>query len=310
MERRVLPPHEGSGGSGTSGPGLAYDRRSFLARAGLLGAVVGAGGLFPRSALAQGDPLDDVVNLLNPVLQQLGRDTWNGVATFVVPGPDAYSRSQGTPREEPGGMEAELPDFLIAALDDFVPFPQEIARPVTAAVASGLSDSGAVPHGLADLLPGEVARLDEALKRLIDTDATIPLSVAVALLLNLLATQVDPVSVRGPFLSPFARLSFEDKAKAFELLERTDSDLVGLLDTEFPEPLKGSVTGLLKFVGGALLEFSAFGGYSEYAVFDPKSKTLTGTPVGWTVSGFSPPEGQNGFADVIGYYQGRKEVHD
>ena len=305
----MLPPQDGSGEIGAHGPARGYDRRSFLARVGLLGAVVGAGSLLPRSAFAQGDPLDDLVSRLNPVLRELGRDTWNGLSSFVVPGPDAYSSAQGTPREEPGGMEAKLPDFLIAALDDFVPFPQEIARPIASAVATGLSDSGVeLPLGLGELLPGEVARLDEALKKLVATDATIPLSVSVAMLLNLLATQVNPASAQGPFLSPFARLSFEDKAKAFELLERTDSDLVGLLDSNFPEPVKGSVSGLMKFVGGALLEFSAFGGYSEFAVFDADSKTLTETPVGWTLSGFSPPEGQNGYADFIGYYQGRQEV--
>ncbi len=305
----MLPPRHGPRTSGAPGPARDYDRRSFLARVGLLGTVVGTGSMLPRSALAQGDPLDDLVEQLNPVLRELGRDTWNGLASFVVPGPDAYSSAQGTPREEPGGMEAKLPDFLIASLDNFVPFPQEIARPVASAVATGLSDSGVeLPLGLGDLLPGEVARLDEALKKLTATDAAIPLSVSVAMLLNLLATQANPASAQGPFLSPFARLSFEDKAKAFELLERTDADLVELLDSNFPEPLKDSVSGLLKFVGGALLEFSAFGGYSEYAVFDADSKTLTGTPVGWTLTGFAPPEGQNGYDDFIGYYQGRQEV--
>ena len=52
---------------------------------------------------------------------------------------------------------------------------------------------------------------------------------AVALLLNLVATQVDPLAVSGPFLSPFARLRFDQKAQAFALIEGPDADLVALL---------------------------------------------------------------------------------
>ncbi|GAB3283352.1 hypothetical protein [Parasphingorhabdus pacifica] len=286
-------------------------RRAFLARIGLLGAAVGTGSLLPPAALAGTDPIDSVADQLNPVLRELARDTYNGVTTFVVPGPDAYSSAQGTPREEPGALEARLPDFLMEALDEFLPFPQSVGRPVVQAVATGLSDSGIeLPLGLDGLLPGELATLDRALGRLIATDAALPLSVPIALLLNLVASEVNPAAVEGPFLSPFARLSFEDKAAVFERLEGPVPELVNLLDAEFPEPLKQSVSGLLRFVSGALLEFSAFGGYSEYAVFDAETRELTGKPVGWRLTGFDPPEVHDGWDDFIGYYQNRQEVHD
>lgn len=286
-------------------------RRAFLARIGLLGAAVGAGGLLPRSALAAPDPIESVVDLLNPVLHELARDTYNAVGTFVVPGPDAYSRAQGTPRADPGALEAKLPDFLMGALDDFLPFPQEVGRPVVQAVATGLADTGVeLPPGLGGVLPGEVATLDRALQKLITTDAALPLSVPIALLLNLVATQVNPAAVEGAFLSPFARLSFADKSTVFERLEGAGPDLVGLLDAQFPEPLKQSVSGLLKFVSGALLEFSAFGGYSEFAVLDAGTKKLTETPVGWRLTGYRPPEVHDGWDDFIGYYQDRQEVRD
>ncbi len=292
-------------------PPEPWGRRAFLARIGLLGAAVGAGGLLPRTALSAPDPIDSLAEQLNPVLSELGRDTYNALATFVVPGPDAYSRAQGTPRSEPGALEAKVPDFLIEALDNFLPFPQEVGRPVVNAVLTGLSESGVeLPLGLNQVLPQEIATLDRALRRLIATDAAVPLSVAIAMLLNLLATTVNPGAVDGPFVSPFARLSATDKAKVFERLEGSQSDLVGLLDGQFPQPLKQSVSGLLKFVGGAVLEFSAFGAFSEYAVFDPASRTLTDTPVGWRLTGFRPPEHQDGWDDFIGYYQGRQEVHD
>lgn len=289
-------------------------RRAFLARVGLLGAAVGAGGLLPRSALAEGssaDPLDGLLDQLTPVLAELGRDTWNGFCTFVMPGPDPYSAAQGTPREESGAMEVRLPDFMIESLDNFVPFPQQLARPIASAVSTGLSDAGTeLPVGIEELLSGEVATLDRALRKLASTDATIPLSVSVAMLLNLVATQVNPLAVQGPFLAPFARLTFAEKARAMSKLENADADLVNLLDSNFPEPLKESVSGLLKFVGGALLEFAAFGGYSEYAVFDPETGKLTATPVGWQLTDFDPPAGGDGYDDFLGYYQGRKEVHD
>ncbi|RCW43665.1 hypothetical protein DFQ14_106143 [Halopolyspora algeriensis] len=247
-------------------------RRAFLARIGLLGAAVGAGGLLPRSALAEGafaDPLDRLADRLSPLLDELGRDTWNGFCAFVMPGPDPYSAAQGTPREEAGAMEARVPDLVIDSLNNFVLFPRKPARPIATAVATGISDAGIdLPSGADELLPSEIVTLDRALQRLISSDATIPLSVSVALLLNLVATRVNPAAVQGPFLSPFARLTFAEKARAMSLAADADSDLVHPLDTNFPDPLKDPVSGLLKFVGGALLEFAASGDHSEQAVFD------------------------------------------
>jgi hypothetical protein len=74
--------------------------------------------------------------------------------------------------------------------------------------------------------------------------------------------------------------------------------------------LKASVSGLLKFVGGALIEFATFGAYSEYGVLDRDAKKLRKRPVGWTLTGYQPDGPVEGWDDFIGYYQGRKEVHD
>jgi hypothetical protein len=91
-------------------------------------------------------------------------------------------------------------------------------------------------------------------------------------------------------------------------LEGPDSDLVALIDENLPEPLRQSVSGLLKFVGGALLEFGGFGTYSEYGQFDPSTKTLKGRPVGWELTGYQPNGPVEGWNELKGYYQGRKEV--
>lgn len=292
-----------------------WARRAFLARIGVLGAAVGAGGLLPRAALAQdslssqGNPVEGVVGLLRPVLAELARDTMNGLTVFACPGQDEYSAAQGTPRSEPGAMEAKTPDFMLEALDNFVPFPDELLRPMTAALTTGLADSGIPLPGL-ELLPKEVGTLDKALSTLLHNDATLPLSLPIAGLLNLVATAVHPAAVNGPFVSPFARLSYQQKAKVFEIIEAPAADLVSTLDVQLPEPLRDSVSGLLKFVGGALLEFANFGSYTEYAVFDPATKQLTGRPVGWQVTGYQPDGPVEGWDEFIGYYQGRTEVHD
>ncbi|WP_199435542.1 hypothetical protein [Qaidamihabitans albus] len=293
----------------------AVGRRAFLARLGLLGAAVGVGGLLPRSALAppaaaaQNDVLPGLVDLLRPVLAELARDTLNGLSVFALPGPDPYSAAQGTPSDTPGAMEAGTTDFLIDALDNFVPFPDQLAKPIGAALATGLADTGIELPGT-ELLPAELGTLDKALRALLESDATLPLSFPIAGMLNLLATQVNPLAVNGAFLSPFARLSYAEKARAFQLLEGPDSDLVALLDVRFPEPLKNSVSGLLKFVGGALIEFASFGSYTEYAVFDARNKQLTARPVGWELTGYQPDGPVEGWDEFIGYYQGRTEVRD
>lgn len=289
-------------------------RRVFLARIGVLGAALGGGGLLARGLLAPADAaqnelLPPAVDLIRPVLAELARDTLNGLSVFAMPGPDAYSRTQGTRSSTPGALEAGTTDFLINALDNFVPFPDSLAQPIGAALVTGLAGSGIALPGL-EILPAELRRLDRALSAYLESDAVLPLSFPIAGLLNLMATQVNPLSVRGAHLSPFARLSYAEKAAAFQLIERTDADLVALLDAHFPEPLKESVSGLLKFVGGALIEFATFGAYCEFAGYDPERRRLRKRPVGWNLTGYQPSGPVEGWDDFIGYYQGRQEVRD
>jgi hypothetical protein len=284
----------------------AYTRRAFLARVGVLGAAAGAAGLAPAALGSAGLSPHAAAGALQPLLGELSRDTLNGLTAFVVPGPDRYSRAQGTPRPDPGAIAAHATDFMIEALDGFVPFPDELARPVAAGLATAVSGLGIeLPPVLGGLLP-IVDTLDGALRDLLASDETIPLSLVIALLLNLAATQVNPLAVSGPFVAPFARLRFDEKAAAFALLEGADPDLVAALDTRLPEPLQASVSGVVRFVGGALLEFPAFASYNEWAVLDRQTRQLTATPVGWTLTGYGGVS--DGWDDLIGYYQGRTEV--
>lgn len=296
----------------TASDGMA--RRVFLARIGLLGAAAGIGGLVPSTALATtkapfNGPVEDLVRLLRPVLDALALDTMNGLAVFACPGPDLYSRVQGTVRREPGGIEAKTPQFLTEALNSYLPLPDQLLRPVTAALATGLADANVKLPGM-EKLPGAVGTLDKALSWLVRNDASLPLPAVVAALLNLVATSVSPRSVAGPFTSPFARLSYAQKAQVFARIEAPLPDLVATLDVKLPQPLKEALSGLLRSLGGALPVLASYGSYCEHGVFNRKTRQLTGRPVGWRLTGYQPQGPGEGHKDFIGYYQGRKEVHD
>jgi hypothetical protein len=118
---------------------------------------------------------------------------------------------------------------------------------------------------------------------------TVPASRGVASMLNGYATQVNPVAT-GPFLSPFARLSFAEKAKVFQ---RMESDLEG-------QPTE------LAFVAGILPGFATFVTFSEAGAFDPSTGRLTATPVGWQLTHYAGPS--DGWPEFRGYYQGRRRV--
>lgn len=291
-------------------PPRHVDRRAFLAGIGVLGAA-GAAGILPRLAFAgpSDEALGPVLRALNPVLDELSRDTINGLVAFTTPGSDAYSKAQGTPRPEPGGLDARATDFVLLALNNYVPFPDQLVRPVVAAFKTGFEDIDLpLPGGLLDLPIDQIESLDDALGVLLENDQAVPLSLVVALLLNFLGARVNPAAVNGRFASPFARLSYSEKARVFQLIEGPDSDLVEMLDEQMPEPARNSVSGLLKFVGGALLEFATFGSYCEWGALDHDTKMLRSRPVGYELTGYIPNGHVEGWDDFQGYYQGRRKV--
>jgi len=289
------------------------DRRTFLARLGLLGAVAGSTLVLPESAVAGvlSGSRSRTIDALRPLVADLTTDTFAGLAVFVIPGPDDYSRVQGTPRPEPGAIEACTPQFLINMFDHFLPLPPEMATGLGRALASGLAE---VPVPLPDDLPAlpdrTIATLDQAVKAML-TEETLPLSQLIALLLNLMATQVNPASATGPFLSPFARLAAPYKAVVFQRLEDPPPGLVEAIASQVPEELRAAVASLLEYLVGGLLAFPAFGTYGEWPDFEAGTGQsvgqLTGRPVGWELSRFDPGV-LDGWRDFKGYYQGRREA--
>jgi hypothetical protein len=292
---------------------IGLNRRQFLLRTGTLGAAATVA-LYPSIARAAGllDPvIDDVAA---PALKLLARDTVAGLVAFSVPGQDPYSQAQGVTDTRPGGIEAKTTDVFMVDLDDFLPVPDTYVHALAASFTTAVSDIP-IPIDLLGTLAqmGEqfAGQMDDALRSLLQSDSAVPLSLLIAMMLNFLATQVNASSLVGPFpTSPFANLSFDDKARAFDALENADSQLVATLDSGAPQPMKSSLSGLLKFVGGALQEFGAYLSYGEGGVFDPQTKTVSQRPVGWDLSNYMPGRTTpaDGWDEFLGYFEGRQST--
>jgi hypothetical protein len=292
-----------------------FGRRQFLVRAGVLSAAlafldVGALGASPsaraaalrRAGVTSLKPAD-----LAPIFDELSSDTLSGLVAFVVPGPDAYSVAQGVSDTAPGGIAADGTAFMLNALDNFFPVPQEAVRLLVQALTTGLVDNLPGLPGL-PVIPGLEELLDAALALLLASQENVPLSLVVALLLSFAATVIQPTALNGLFVSPFSRLTFAEKTSVFELLETDASNVAAMIDGSLTEPVKGSISGLIEFLGGALIEFAAFGSYSEYGVFDATTRTITSIPVGWTNSQYLALAPNNmpveGWDEFKGYLDG------
>jgi hypothetical protein len=128
-------------------------------------------------------------------------------------------------------------------------------------------DAYSVAQGVSTEEPGGVdAGATDALIATIDgsTPFVPNFSAVVAMILNNLAEAVHP-GVTGAFDSPFANLSYPEKAAVFRVMDNHDA---------------------FKVLAGVLPGFVAFFVYSEAGTFDPATRSLTGTPLGWTLSNY------------------------
>ncbi len=149
------------------------------------------------------------------------------------------------------------------------------------------SDDYSVAQGASTVEPGGVdAGVTDVFSETLDRSAPfLPrFSATVATILNDLAQLVNP-SALGAFVSPFARLSFGEKVAVFQIMDGMDP---------------------LKPLAGVLPVFAAALAYSEAGVFDSRTRSLTGQPVGWTISGY---EGvADGRDEFKGYFENRRTV--
>jgi hypothetical protein len=172
--------------------------------------------------------------------------------------------------------QAAASDLVRDTLNGLVAFI--VPGPDAHSVHQGVSttEPGGIDANIADIL---IESLDQSVPFSPQFSAT------VAAILNDVAQQIHAVA-SGPFSSLFARLSFPEKAMVFAVMESID-------------PLKG--------LAGVLPAVVSFLAYSEAGVFDPHARTLTGHPIGWTISNY---EGvANGRNDFKGYFQNRRRVH-
>lgn len=171
-----------------------------------------------------------------------------------------------------GAAEASQPDLVHDSINGLFAFvvpgsdPYSIAQDMTTTEPGGVA-SGAVDQFIATL------------------DATAPFiltfSDMVARVLNGLAHEVNPAAA-GAFISPFACLSFTEKAAVFRIMDATES---------------------LALLGGVLPAFVAYFCYSESGVFDPATRTLTEQPLGWQLSHYTGVA--DGRDELLGYFDGR-----
>lgn len=167
------------------------------------------------------------------------------------------------------GSQLPTGDTLQALLAFVVPGPDQFS------VAQGVTDTE-----LGGVDAGVLAALTETLD-LAAPSPQPPLTTSqfVVVLLDQVAGGVNPAA------SGFASLSFGEKMAVFAFLES--------------DPLAAPLASALLAVTANLV-------YSEAGVFDPSTRTLTGQPLGWDLTGYSGTA--DGRDEFVGYYRGRKKA--
>lgn len=302
---------------------ISSGRRQLLIGSGLLGAAaaVNPGMAFGSWEWSRDntDPSEDVesvdwtVEQLRTALDRLRDDTFFAMIAFGVPGDDPYSEYQGVSTPTPGGITTRADMYLSGGIDMLLPMPPDFMSQMLASIATYL---GMSPMSISEMASEDVGENGEWILENLDSSFTTYLegeasnSVLLTLLINLAATRMAG-SVDGPFPSPFANLSWEQKARVFEELESENSWLKravvwGVRDWTYREATPGVMATLVGF----MLRIAGFGSYCEFAVFDPESREVAERPLGWQLSQYAPdaPPSGIGSDDFIGYYQGRRSV--
>jgi hypothetical protein len=185
--------------------------------------------------------------------------------------------------------QAQTLDLTTDTLSGLIAFvapgddPYSVAQGERAAGPGGIA-AGAVQaliQGLDEYVPASTVAAGST---------TLPASGGAATLLNHYAERVNPLATGGGFPSPFARLSFIEKARVFELFES--------------EP--GADGTELRFVAGILPGFAAFLSFSEVGVLDRATRRLSKRPVGWDIARYSGPA--EGHPELRGYYHGHRSA--
>jgi len=168
--------------------------------------------------------------------------------------------------------QAATPDLIHDTYNGLIAFVVPGSDPYSVAQGVSTADPGGIDTGIIDVLIGTI---DESAPYLPQFSAV------VAGILNNLAQAVHP-GISGAFAAPFACLAFPEKVAVLEIMDGTDA---------------------LKFLSGVLPGIVAFLCYSDAGSFDPSTRSLTGHPVGWSLSSYSGAA--DGRDEFRGYFGGR-----
>jgi hypothetical protein len=186
---------------------------------------------------------------------------------------------------------AQSPDLTADTLNGLVAFVLPGDDPYSVAQGESFDGPGGIAAGATPVLIRELDLFVPA-STIVGPTTTLPASGAAATLLNDYALRVNPTATGGGFPSPFARLSFPEKAKVFQLFEA--------------EPSADGTE--LRFVAAVLTGLVALIAFSEAGVFDSERREVTSRPVGWEISGYGGPA--EGHAELKGYWRGLRKATD
>jgi hypothetical protein len=150
-------------------------------------------------------------------------------ATILERLPEAL-RLQGWLEE----AQAATPNLVVQTMNGLVAFVVPGRDRYSRAQGTKSRTAGGIERGATPFL---IRTLDRFLP------SAVPLSATAATILNEVALTVDPSSRRGRFASPFANLSFTEKARVFRTLEALDEDAAGSIRF-----LAGNLPGLVAFL--------------------------------------------------------------
>lgn len=221
-------------------PGNSPSRRALLfgTPAAVMVAAIAAGD--PASAAAAAATTDESVNA-----------AFNGLASYVLPGDDAYSRRQGRTRPGPGGVAAGTAGHLYDCYQH--------------AFAAAINTRYGV---------------------------NLPAPQLISAVIDAFTRTRYPVESIGPLKHPFANLKHAQKAQV-------------LADLDEERLLRRLPIG---FGFNTIITLTGLGCYSEYGVFDQRTRTLTGRPVGWALSNHAGVS--DGWPEFIGYWRGVVQTPD
>jgi hypothetical protein len=179
--------------------------------------------------------------------------------------------------------------------DAYAATPNVVAQTMNGLVAFVVPgrDRYSRAQGTRSRTPGGIeAGATPALIRTLDRflPGPLPLSATAATILNGYAAQVDPRSEQGTFASPFANLSFAQKARVFQTVEA----------------LQAESAGSIRFLAGNLPGLVAFLAYSEAGVYDVKRRRVRRRPVGWRLTRYAGVA--EGRKELKGYWRGRTKA--